>query len=193
MAKTPSTMLLKIGAPAPAFTLPDVHNKQVSLSDFKGKPLVVMFICNHCPFVKHIRAGLAEFGRDYGAKGLNIVAINSNDVEKYPDDNLQAMGREVKSVGYTFPYLLDETQKVAQAYTASCTPDFFVFDKNHALAYCGQFDEARPGNNKPVTGSDLRRAADSVLAGKAPLSQQTPSIGCNIKWKAGNEPAYFPH
>lgn len=191
MAKTPSTMLLKLGTAAPNFTLPDVNGKQVSLSDYKGKPLVVMFICNHCPYVQKIRGGLARFGRDYAAKGLGIVAINSNDSDKYPDDNLDAMRAEVKKEGYTFPYLMDATQKVAQAYHAACTPDFFLFDKDHKLAYAGQFDEARPSNDKPVTGIDLRRAADAVLQGKAAPARQTPSIGCNIKWKPGNEPAYF--
>lgn len=141
--------------------------------------------------MKHVRDGLAAIGRDYPADDLAIVAINSNDVEKYPDDSPENMKREAEAAGYRFPYLLDESQKVAKAYRAACTPDFYVFDASHQLAYRGQLDDSRPGNGKPVTGHDLRAAIDAVIAGKRPGAQQTPSIGCNIKWKAGNEPDYF--
>lgn len=190
MVKTASTML-PLGTAAPHFSLPNVDGRTVSLEDFKSKPLVVIFMCNHCPFVKHLRDGLAQFGRDYQAKGVAIVGISSNDVASHPDDAPAKMAQEAKSAGYTFPYLYDETQKVAIAYRAACTPDFYVFDRDHSLVYRGQFDASRPGNGKPVTGSDLRQAVDQVLAGKSPLTEQRPSIGCNIKWMAGNEPTYF--
>lgn len=191
MVKTASTML-PLGTKAPAFSLPNVDGKTVSLADFSGsKGLLVMFICNHCPFVKHLRDALAAFGKEYQAKGLAIVAISSNDVATHPDDGPEQMKAEAKSAGYTFPYLYDESQSVAQAYKAACTPDFFLFDANMALVYRGQFDNSRPGNGKPVTGADLRTAADRVLSGQSPLIEQRPSIGCNIKWKAGAEPAYF--
>jgi peroxiredoxin len=190
MVKTASTML-PLGTAAPAFSLLNVDGKTVSLSDFKGKPLVVIFMCNHCPFVKHLREGLAQFGRDYQAKGVAVVGISSNDVASHPDDSPEKMTQEAKSAGYTFPYLYDETQQVAVAYRAACTPDFYVFDKDHRLVYRGQFDSSRPGNGKPVTGSDLRQAVDQMLAGKGPLIEQRPSIGCNIKWLAGKEPNYF--
>jgi len=150
-----------------------------------------MFICNHCPFVKHIRAGLADFGREYQVRGLEIVAINSNDVAAHPDDDPVKMKQEVAAVGYTFPYLFDETQAVAQAYRAACTPDFFLFDNNHRLVYRGQFDDSRPESGIPVTGSDLRAAAAALLEGRSISDDQKPSIGCNIKWKAGNSPDYF--
>jgi thiol-disulfide isomerase/thioredoxin len=192
MARTPSTMLMALGAPAPHFELPDPSGKVVSISSFRGKPLLVMFICNHCPYVKHLRHALAAFGKEYGAKGLSIVAINSNDAGAYPDDNPAAMAEESRAAGYTFPYLVDASQKVAQAYQAACTPDFFLFDADHQLVYRGQFDDARPKNDAPVTGKDLRQAADAVLAGKKPGAEQRASLGCNIKWKPGNEPAYFP-
>ena len=192
MAETPSSMVA-LGTAAPDFKLPDTTGKLVALADFKDEPaLLVMFICNHCPFVKHIRSGLAQFGRAYHGRGLAIVAINSNDASVYPDDSPAKMADEVKQVGYTFPYLYDETQAVAKAYAAACTPDFFLFDRQRKLVYRGQFDDSRPGNNRPVTGADLRTAADLVLAGKAVTTVQKPSIGCNIKWKAGNEPQYFP-
>lgn len=191
MAQTSSTML-ELGTPAPAFSLPDAVTRQtVSLDDFAGKPLLVAFICNHCPFVKHIQAEFARFAREYQARGLAVVAVSSNDVEQYPDDSPAKMAEEAKAAGYGFPYLYDETQAVAKAYKAACTPDFFLFDAGHRLVYRGQFDDARPRNDAPVTGRDLRAAADAVLAGGTPSKEQKPSIGCNIKWKPGNEPAYF--
>ncbi len=191
MVKTASTML-PLGTAAPQFSLPNVDGKMVSLDDFKSsKGLVVIFMCNHCPFVKHLRAGLAQFGKDYIAKGVAVVGISSNDVASHPDDSPAKMVEEHKSAGYTFPYLYDATQQVAVAYKAACTPDFFVFDQNHSLVYRGQFDSSRPGNGKPVTGSDLREAVDYVLLGKGPLPEQRPSIGCNIKWIPGHEPQYF--
>ena len=191
MVKTPSTML-PLGTPAPDFSLLNVDGKTVSLADFAQAPgLLVMFLCNHCPFVKHLAEGLARFGRDYQAKGLAIVAINSNDVQSYPDDSPERMVEEVAARGYTFAYLYDETQGVAKAYRAACTPDFFLFDRQRKLVYRGQFDASRPGSGIPVTGADLRRAADAVLAGQPLRFDQRPSIGCNIKWKPGNEPDYF--
>lgn len=184
MAETPSTMV-PLGSVAPDFRLPDTDGKIVSRDDFKDAPaLLVMFICNHCPFVKHIRHGLAHFGREYQPRGLAIVAINSNDVANYPADSPQNMAQEKREVGYVFPYLYDETQAVAKAYRAACTPDFFLFDRERRLVYRGQFDDSRPSNNRPVTGTDLRAAADALLAGKPVSSSQKPSVGCNIKWKA---------
>ena len=150
-----------------------------------------MFICNHCPFVIHVRGALAQFGREYAEKGLGIVAINSNDIDKYPADSPERMADEIKLAGYTFPYLFDETQTVAKAYQAACTPDFFLFNDNRRLVYRGQFDRSRPGNGIEVTGTDLRTACDDVLSGNEVSVAQTPSIGCNIKWKPGNEPALF--
>jgi peroxiredoxin len=191
MVMTSSTML-ELGTRAPDFALPDTAGKTVTLADFTGSPaILVMFICNHCPFVKHVRAELARLGRDYEARGVAVVAINSNDAVKYPDDAPAEMKRERAEVGYTFPYLHDETQAVAKAYGAACTPDFFLFDRALRLVYRGQLDDSRPGNGQPVTGRDLRAALDAVLAGSAPAIEQRPSVGCNIKWKAGNEPAYF--
>jgi peroxiredoxin len=189
MAKTPSTML-PLGTPAPAFKLPDTTGKMVSLSDFRGKPVLVMFICNHCPYVKHVAAQLAQLGHDYQPRGVGIAAISSNDVANYPDDSPEKMKEEAKRAGYTFPYLYDETQDVAKAYRAACTPDFFLFDTEHRLIYRGQFDDSRPGNAMPVTGKDLRAALDAVLSGKDASKDQKPSLGCNIKWKTGQEPAY---
>ena len=183
--------MLPLGTAAPDFKLTDVNGKTVALADFKGKPLLVMFICNHCPYVKHIRDGLAQLGRDYANRGGAIVAISSNDVEEYPQDGPDKMKEEAKAAGYNFPYLYDATQAVAKSYRAACTPDFFLFDKEHRLVYRGQFDDSRPGNGVPVTGKDLRGALDAVLAGKAVPAGQKPSIGCNIKWKARNEPEYF--
>lgn len=189
MVKTASTML-PLGIKAPDFALPNVDGKTVSLSDLAGgKGLVVMFICNHCPFVKHLRAALAEFGREVQSTGLKIVAISSNDATAYPDDSPAKMADEAQSAGYTFPYLYDESQSVAKAYKAACTPDFYLFNADQALVYRGQFDDSRPGNGKPVTGADLRGAVAALLAGKAPLETQRPSIGCNIKWK--DAPEYF--
>ena len=191
MVAVNSTML-PIGTAAPDFRLPDaVSGKTVSLADFRGKPLLVMFICNHCPFVKHLRTGLAQLGRDYQSRALGIVAISSNDVDNYPDDSPDKMKVEAKNAGYVFPYLYDATQDVAKAYRAACTPDFFLFDTEHRLVYRGQFDDSRPSNALPVTGKDLRAAIDAVLAGKAVPANQKPSIGCNIKWKTGQEPEYF--
>jgi peroxiredoxin len=191
MALTPSTML-PLGTTAPDFRLPDTNGKIVSLAGFKGKSaLLVLFICNHCPYVKHIRTGLAQLARDYLPRGVAIVGINSNDVANYPEDSPAKMKEEVKSAGYSFPYLYDESQAVAKAYRAACTPDIYLFDKNHKLDYRGQFDDSRPGNGVPVTGKDLRAALDAVLAGKPVPPNQKASMGCNIKWKAGNEPDYF--
>jgi len=193
MARTPSTML-PLGTTAPDFRLPDTSGKLVSLADFTGHPaLLVMFICNHCPFVKHVREELVKLGRDYAPKQVAIVAISSNDAKNYPEDGPAKMKEEAQAAGYNFPYLYDESQAVAQAYRAACTPDFFLFDKNHRLVYRGQLDESRPGNGVPVTGQDLRAAIDAVLAGKPAGAPQKPSLGCNIKWKAGNEPDYFAH
>jgi len=183
--------MLPIGTSAPDFDLPDtVSGKRFSLTDTTGKPLLVMFICNHCPFVKHVREELAAIGADYQSRGLAIVAISSNDAENYPDDSPDKMAAEAAEAGYTFPYLYDESQSVAKAYRAACTPDFYLFDADHKLAYRGQLDPSRPRNNTPVTGSDLRAAIDAVLAGRPVPEPQLPSIGCNIKWKAGNAPDY---
>jgi peroxiredoxin len=191
MVKTASTML-PLGTKAPAFSLPNVDGKTVSLSDFAGKSgLVVMFICNHCPFVKHLRSALAEFGREYQAQGLGVVAISSNDITTHPADSPALMVEEAKSAGYTFPYLYDADQSVAMAYKAACTPDFYVFNREMSLVYRGQFDSSRPSNGQPITGADLRKACDAVLLGQPPLPEQRPSIGCNIKWTAGKEPGYF--
>lgn len=191
MAQTASTML-PLGTPAPDFSLPEpMTGKTVSLGDFQDAPaLLVMVICNHCPFVKHIRQGLVQFARDYPAKDLAIVAISANDAANYPDDSPAKMAEEAKTFGYPFPYLHDESQAVAKAYHAACTPDFFLFDASRKLVYRGQFDGSRPGNKLPVTGSDLRAAADALLAGQPVPSAQQPSIGCNIKWKTGHEPDY---
>jgi len=190
MAQTPSTMQ-PIGMSAPDFSLPGIDGKTHALRDFDGAPaLLVMFICNHCPFVKHIRTELARLGKDYQQRGVAVVAINSNDANKYPDDSPAKMKQEASDAGYSFPYLVDASQEVAKAYGAACTPDFFVFDGDLRLAYRGQLDDSRPGNSVPVTGSDLRAALDAVLAGKPAADLQKPSIGCNIKWIPGNEPAY---
>ena len=183
MAETPSTMV-SLGTVAPAFRLPDPEGKAVSSDDFKGAPaLVVAFICNHCPFVKHIRSQFAEFARDVQARGVAVVAISSNDASTYPDDSPEKMAEEIKLAGYTFPYLYDESQDVAKSYQAACTPDFFLFDRDRKLVYRGQFDDSRPGSGRPVTGKDLRAAVDAVLAGKPVSAEQRPSVGCNIKWK----------
>ncbi|MEZ6045907.1 MAG: thioredoxin family protein [Planctomycetaceae bacterium] len=184
MVKTASTML-PLGRPAPDFSLPNVDGKTVSLSDFSGKKgLVVIFMCNHCPFVKHLASALADFGKEYQEKGLGVVAISSNDVGTHPDDSPELMKAEAVEQGYTFPYLYDETQGVAQAYKAACTPDFYLFDKDMLLVYRGQFDSSRPGNGELITGADLRAACDAVLAGEPVEAMQKPSIGCNIKWKS---------
>jgi len=190
MSATPSTMT-ELGRKAPEFTLPDVLTGQtVALSDFVGrKALLVMFICKHCPYVLHVKPALIELARDYSDRPLGIVAISSNDAERYPDDapeRLAEMAREL-----SFPLLYDETQNVAKAYRAACTPDFFLFDANHHLAYRGQLDDSRPGNTRPRTGRNLRAAIDAVLAGQPVNPDQRASVGCNIKWKPGNEPDYF--
>lgn len=188
MALTPSTML-PLGTRAPAFSLPDTNGKTVSIADFQSAPaLLVMFICNHCPFVKHVRSELARLGKDYQAKGVAVVGISANDVTTHPDDSPAKMAIEAKEAGYTFPYLYDESQSVARAYQAACTPDFFLFNREKQLVYRGQLDDSRPSNGIPVTGKDLRAALDAVLAGKSVAAEQKASIGCNIKWKAGNEP-----
>jgi peroxiredoxin len=191
MALTPSTML-PLGTAAPDFTLPDTSGKHVALADIKDKAaLVVIFMCNHCPYVVHIRAGLAQLARDYAPKNVGIVGINANDVKNYPAESPAKMKAEAEAAGYIFPYLYDETQAVAKSYRAACTPDIFFFDRGRRLVYRGQFDASRPGNGIPVTGKDLRAALDAVLAGKPTSEFQVASMGCNIKWKAGNEPDYF--
>ena len=190
MVKTASTML-PLGSDAPDFSLPNVDGSTVSLSDFADSPLLVIFMCNHCPFVIHLRSELASFGDEYLAKGLKIVGISSNDVETHPQDSPEKMKEEAASAGYNFPYLYDESQEAAKAYHAACTPDFFLFDKDHKLVYRGQFDDSRPDSGIPVTGADLKAACDAVLAGDPVEEDQKPSIGCNIKWKAGNAPSYF--
>ena len=191
MVKTASTMR-KLGAAAPDFKLMNVDGRMVGLEDFKKEPaLLVIFMCNHCPFVKHVADGLTQLARDYLPRGVAIVGINSNDAAGYPQDSPEQMVHEAEQRGYPFPYLYDETQEVAKAYGAACTPDFFLYDKTRKLVYRGQLDASRPGNGVPVTGSDLRAALDAVLAGKPPMEKQIPSIGCNIKWRAGNEPQYF--
>lgn len=191
MARTPSTML-PLGTKAPNFSLVNVDGKTVSLKDFDGAPaLLAIFMCNHCPFVKHLADHLAQFAAEYMAKGVAIVGISSNDVANYPADSPEQMVHEAENRGYTFPYLYDETQEVAKAYRAACTPDFFLFDRDRRLVYRGQFDSSRPDSGTPVTGTDLRAAVDAVLAGQKPSEKQSPSIGCNIKWIAGKEPDYF--
>ncbi|MFO0946636.1 MAG: thioredoxin family protein [Planctomycetota bacterium] len=190
MALTPSTMR-NLGTIAPDFTLPDTNGKIRTLAEFKDAPaLLVIFMCNHCPYVKHIRDGLVQLGKDFQANGAAVVAISSNDVTTHPDDGPRLMAKEAKQFGYTFPYLYDESQEVAKAYHAACTPDFFLFDKDRKLVYRGQMDDSRPDNGKPVTGADLRAALDAILSGKPIPEPQKPSIGCNIKWKRGMEPAF---
>ena len=191
MAETPSTML-PLGTKAPSFRLPDPSGKWASSDDFKeARAFLVAFICNHCPYVKHIRFHFASLAKEYQSRGVGVVAINSNDVENYPDDSPEKMAEEIKQVGYTFPYLYDESQQVAKAFRAACTPDFFLFDRNRTLVYRGQFDDSRPGNALPVTGSDLRAALNALLAGHSVPPNQKPSVGCNIKWKRTNTPDYF--
>jgi peroxiredoxin len=185
--------MLPLGTIAPDFTLPDVvSGRVVSLSDFTDSAaMLVMFICNHCPYVQHVRAELARFGRDYQDSGVGIVAISSNDAGQYPEDGPEAMRREAETHGYTFPYLFDEEQDVAARYTAMCTPDFFLFNTDRELVYRGRFDESRPNSGVPVSGADLRAAVDAVLSGDPVNQEQWPSMGCSIKWKPGNTPAYF--
>jgi peroxiredoxin len=185
--------MVPLGTKAPAFRLPNpVTGKTVALEDFRSAPaLLVVFMCNHCPFVKHVRDHFVQLAREYQERGVAVVAISSNDVSLYPQDSPQAMADDARRYGYTFPYLYDESQEVAKAYHAACTPDFYLFDGEQKLVYRGQMDDSRPGNLRPVNGSDLRRALDAVLQGRAVPADQKASIGCNIKWKAGNEPDYF--
>jgi len=191
MVKTASIML-PLGSKAPDFSLVNVDGATVSLSDFDGAPaLLVIFMCNHCPYVKHVAPELARLAAEYQQRGAAVVGINSNDVANYPTDSPENMVREVEERGYTFPYLFDEDQQVAKAYQAACTPDFYVFDKDQKLVYRGQLDGSRPDSGVPVTGEDLRAALDAVLAGQPVPQEQKPSLGCNIKWKEGQEPEYF--
>ena len=186
------SQMLPLGTKAPEFELPDVSDgRTVSVSDFASKrALLVMFICRHCPYVRHVRDELARLGRDFADSELGIVAISSNDVEEYPEDRPESLAEEAREAGYRFPYLFDESQEVAKAYTAACTPDFFLFDADRALVYRGQLDDSRPSNGLPVTGADLREAIDAVLLDKPVSADQRASIGCGIKWRTGNEPAY---
>ena len=188
-----SSTMLALGTPAPDFSLPDVSTGDtVRSSDFAdASALLVMFICNHCPYVKHVAAELAALGREFESTDVAIVAISSNDTTAYPDDSPEAMAAEVEHRGYVFPYLHDATQEVAKAYTAACTPDFFLFDADRKLAYRGRLDGSRPNTEVPVTGADLRAAINAVRAGAPAPAEQLPSMGCNIKWRPGNEPAYF--
>ncbi|MDA8743092.1 thioredoxin family protein [Rubripirellula amarantea] len=191
MVRTASTML-PLGTSAPDFSLPSTEGDIVSLDSYRdSKALLVIFMCNHCPYVKHVANQLKSLADDYLSQGVGIVAISSNDAENYPDDSLEAMVKEKADRGYSFKYLYDADQSVAMAYTAACTPDFFLFDQDMTLVYRGQLDSSRPKTDIPVTGDDLRAAIDAVLAGSSPSPDQRPSIGCNIKWKAGNEPTYF--
>ncbi len=188
MAATESRML-KLGTRAPEFSLVDAHGKKHSLSDAMGSAAVlVMFICNHCPFVKHVRREISRIGKDYAARNVAVFAINSNDPVTHPGDDAASMKKEIAEWDYTFPYLIDTEQAVAKSYDAACTPDFYVFDRDLRLAYRGQLDGSRPSNSIPVTGADLRGALDAIVAGKRVSGPQLPSIGCNIKWKPGNEP-----
>jgi peroxiredoxin len=190
MAAVSSTML-ELGTAAPDFSLPDTTGNLVSLADYKQAPAtLVVFMCNHCPYVKHIANQFAEFAHEYQAEGVAVIGVNANDVSTHPDDSPAKMAEEAKKIGYTFPYLYDETQEVAKRYRAACTPDFFLFDKDHKLVYRGQFDGSRPGNNVAVTGEDLRMALNAVLQDQPVPTEQKASMGCNIKWKAGNEPDY---
>jgi len=189
MAATPSKMV-SLGTAMPRFTLPDAKSgKTLDSAALAGHPSVIVFICNHCPYVKHIRGGLADLGRFCRDQGVPMVAISANDVGSHPEDRPEAMAAEAKQAGYVFPYLYDESQAVAKAFDARCTPDLFIFDAEGKLAYRGQLDDARPGNGIPVTGGDARAAVAALIAGQRPAEPQRPSIGCNIKWKPGNEPA----
>lgn len=191
MVLTPSIMQ-ELGMKAPDFTLPDPAGKQYPLADLRvDKGLLVIFMCNHCPYVIHIRNKLVEKIRDFQEQGISVVGINSNDFNVHPDDSPENMTSDAERYGYSFPYLVDEEQQVAQSYGAACTPDFFLFNGELQLVYRGQFDSARPGNTEPVTGSDLSAAVDNLIGGKSISAEQRPSMGCNIKWKPGNEPSYF--
>lgn len=192
MVRTPSTML-PLGTHAADFSLLDVSGRTMNWKDVAGEHgTVVMFICNHCPFVKHVADELARLGHEYMPRGIGLVAISSNDVSTHPADSPEQMVHEAEQRGYPFPYLYDETQEVAKEYRAACTPDFYLFDRDAKLVYRGQLDDSRPDSGIPVTARDLRGAIDAVLAGTSVAAEQTPSIGCNIKWKAGSEPDYFP-
>jgi peroxiredoxin len=191
MVEVQSTMMA-LGTKAPDFRLVDPDGRAYSLSDFdKADGLLVVFMCNHCPFVKHVRHELARLAKEYQEKGVAVIGINSNDASLYPDDSSEKMKEEMENIGYTFPYLIDAGQEVAKAYSAACTPDFFLFDSDRRLVYRGQMDSSRPGNDKPNDGKDLRTALDALLAGESVSADQKPSAGCNIKWKPGNEPDYF--
>jgi len=188
---TPSTML-PLGTRIPPFNLPDLDGIMRSPEEFSNAPaLLVAFICPHCPYAQHVRQGFSRFAKEYQERGLVVFAVNSNDEHAFPEDGLAGMNEEAAQAGYTFPYLRDESQQVAQAFRAACTPDLFLFDRHRRLVYRGQFDDSRPRNDRPVDGADLRAAADAVLAGRPAPEPQKPSIGCNIKWKSGNEPDYF--
>ena len=191
MSETPSTML-EIGTQAPSFSLPEpASGNQVNLSDYNGRPLLVVFSCNHCPYVLHILESFTEFANSARLRGLETVMISSNDVAGYPADSPEKMVELALSRGFEFPYLYDESQQVAQSYQAACTPDFFLFDADHRLVYRGQYDGSRPGNSVAVSGSDIKAAVDALLAGSLPSGEQVPSVGCNIKWREGNAPGYF--
>ena len=191
MARTPSTMQ-ELGTQAPLFELIEpATGKKIALSQFAGKPVLIAFISNHCPYVINLKEALVNFANEYQEKGLQLIAINANDIENYPDDSPDKMIEDVKQYGYSFPYLFDESQEIAKAYQAACTPDFFIFDAEHKLFYRGQFDDSRPNSGVPVTGEDMRVAADALLSGQPAPTEQKASLGCNIKWKAGNEPEYF--
>jgi len=191
MVLTESTML-PLGTQAPDFRLPDPDGREHALADFSKAPaLLVAFLCNHCPFVRHVREAFATLAREYAARGVAVVAINSNDFEAYPEDRPERMKAEAREAGYAFPYLVDASQAVAKAYKAACTPDFYVFDGRRKLAYRGQMDSSRPGNDRPNDGADLRAALDAVLSGKPVNERQRPSAGCNIKWRPGQAPAWF--
>ncbi len=190
-----TSTMLSLGTQAPDFSLPDVvSGKTVTLSSFSDKKaLLVIFICRHCPYVQHVQNEIAKIGKDYKDKDIGIVAISSNDSEAYPEDRPQSLAEMAQELGFTFPYLYDEEQTAARAYTAACTPDLFLFDSDRKLVYRGQLDSSRPGNNEPVTGVDIRAAIDAVLSEREVSKNQKPSMGCSIKWKSGNDPSYFNH
>jgi peroxiredoxin len=193
MAATPSTML-DLGTTLPAFRLRDINGKAVTSNDFgASRGLLVAFICPHCPYVRHVRGEFARLARDVQQHGISVIAINSNDATEFPDDSPEGMRQEAREIGYTFPYLVDDTQEVAKSFRAACTPDFFLFDNQRRLVYRGQFDDSRPRTQVPVTGKDLMAAIDALLAGKPVSPDQRPSMGCNIKWLKGGEPDYFPN
>ncbi len=190
MSRTNSTML-DLGTPMPSFQLPDLQGNTVSSDTFSGKPTLVIFLCNHCPYVRHVIEKLSELVKSYQARGIEVVGISSNDINAYPQDAPDKMKEFAALHAFSFPYLFDESQEVAKAYGAACTPDFFLFDADHKLVYRGQMDDSRPNTDIPVTGQDLNNAVDKLLAGEPISDKQMPSVGCNIKWKPGNEPAYF--